>query len=242
MKKPIFNFVACLAVVGACTGYTSAYAAPVETDTPLASGTFTIDTTHDLILNSTATASAGDFGDQGGSLANLTDGSFGTAAGDPSASPSASQVSAAGGPGNGTSATYSLGTNATGYNLTDLQMYSGWTDSGRYQQVYTVEYSLASDPTTFFTLASVDYPPSADVGSYTAAETELTSASGFLLSNVADIQINFGDTSPFDWSGYRELVVDGTAASAAIPEPSTYALFLVGGLAVLATRFRRLSA
>ena len=134
----------------------------------IVSGGYTISTVDDLLLHTQPSASdysteanSGNtfaLGFTGGNspdnavnnaaaLANLTDGSYGGNV------PSEGGF-ASGGPSGlaGIDVTYSLGSNLLGYNITDIELYSGWQDSGRYQQAYTIEYSTVDDPTYFFTL------------------------------------------------------------------------------------------
>ena len=123
--------------------------------------------------------------------------------------------------------------------MTDIEVYSGWSDAGRYQQAYTIEYSLATAPTTFLTLTTVSpYPSDAFTNNdqRKGAMTELTSTSSQYLAGgkgIAEIKIVFNDTDAL-WTGYRELVVNGTV----LPEPSTYALLAFGaaGLVILVRR------
>ncbi len=53
--------------------------------------------------------------------------------------------------------------NPGGYSLTSIQSISGWADSRTFaNQVYNISYSTVSAPTTFLSLASVNYKPFAD--------------------------------------------------------------------------------
>ena len=116
--------------------------------------------------------------------------------------------------------------------MNDIEVYSGWGDSGRYQQAYTIKFSYDTAPATFLTLTTVSAYPSALTER--GAETMLTpTATPFLATNVAAVEIEF-NTVANSWTGYREFVVNGVQA----PEPSTYALMALGagGLALLLRR------
>jgi hypothetical protein len=232
------------------------------TGSVITSGSYTFSTGNDLILGATAIAEAhGLYSDntynvgwtgQGGgagqysannpaddpngdeiALGYLTDGSYG---GDV---PSSGEFASGGSSSAGYYATYSLGTNLLGYNLTDLEVYSGWGDAGRYQQAYTIEYSLATASTVFLTLAEVDpYPSDAFTTGdpNRGAMTELTPTTAGTLTGVADVQIDF-NSAVAGWSGYREFVVDGSPVTTT-PEPSTWAM-LLGGAGILGLIVRR---
>jgi len=199
---------------------------------------YSFPTANDLLYGATAlsfTNGNGSFTDEtSAGLAALTDGTYGATSGS-----NANAFSAMGGPNGGTSATYSLGSNLAGYTLTDIEVYSGWNDSGRYQQAYTISYSLVSNPTSFQTLYTVNpYPAGAYTNGDTdnAAETQLTSATGTLVTGVADVDITFNNVVNA-YTGYREFVVNGTPT--AVPEPSIYALLGIGIALLLGVqRFR----
>ncbi len=213
---------------------TSVKAQIIENDQSQAGGVYTVNTTNDLLLNATPIASLGDptagGGDSGAAISYLTDGlTIGSNVG---------AGSAAGGNGGGlTSLTYSLGSNATGYNISNIDTYSGWGDGGRFQQSYTVLYSTAAAPSTFLTLYTVN--PYGPFGS-NQAYIDLSSSTGPLASNVADIQFQFNTTAN-GWTGYQELGVTGlAAATVSTPEPSTWAMMLSGlGLLALVLKTRR---
>ena len=141
-----------------------------------------------------------------------------------------------------------------GYDLTDIEVYSGWQDHGRYQQGYTIQYSLVGAPTTFYTLTTITpYPTGA--GSTDdpndGAQTILTPTLGLYLptvnpsiptagiEGVADVKISFNDVAN-SWSGYNEFVVDGIAVAA--PEPSALSLIAIGATGLLFVLRRRSQA
>ena len=117
---------------------------------------------------------------------------------------------------NGVQITYNLdtGTNPLGYDLTNINTYAGWRDSGRSRQDYTVLYSTVSDPNTFHVLDNVSAP--GYVGRPSDTAVFLTSSTGILASNVASIQFSFPSTQN-GYVGYRELDVLGLPSSVPVP-------------------------
>ncbi len=125
---------------------------------------------------------------------------------------------------------FDLSANAQGYDLTKINTYVGW-DNGRDGQEYTVEYSLASSPTTFLSLASVPRFAT-EMGSgfptrRTSVTIESSVANAVMVANVAALRFNFTDFEN-GGSGYREFDVLGAAA---VPEPGTFSA--MAGLATL---------
>ena len=124
--------------------------------------------------------------------------------------------------------------NTNGYSLSAIRTFASW-DTGRDGQSYTVKYATVSDPTNYLTLHSLTaYNPTSSSNTITAVE--LTASLGSLATNVASLQFVF---SGFENGGtaYREFDVIGSA-TAAIPEPSTYAAIL-GALALAGTAILR---
>lgn len=202
----------------------SATAAVVETDKGYAFWeTPTVSTTSDLIYGATPTEALGNLTATGGSLSVLTDGLFGSY-GD-------TTTSFGGGNGAATSVTYSLGSSVTGYDVTEILTLSGWSDAGRFQQGYTVSYSLVSDPTTFLSLYTVSAfptdPNNAGFGVLMAG-VDLTSDTSALATNVASVQITFNNVAN-GWSGYHELAIYGMAS---VPEPQSW-LLMIGSICML---------
>lgn len=183
----------------------------------------TISTTSDLIYGATPDSALGNLTATGASLSVLTDGLFGTY-GD-------STTSVGGGDGAATSLIYSLGNSATGYDVTEIITLSGWPDAGRFQQGYSVSYSLVSDPTTFLSLHTVSAfptdPNNAGFGVLMAG-VDLTSSTGVLATNVSAIQITFNSVAN-GWSGYHELAIYGVSS---VPEPQSW-LLMIGSLLIL---------
>jgi hypothetical protein len=197
--------------------------------------TFTVPTSvdgaSDLLANVTASSSTGNYsGDGNGKLSFLTDGLFGPATGGATNSDDFS----AGGVG-GNTATYSLGSNPLGYDISDIQVYTGWNDSGRYQQAYSISYLLAGEtdtPSNYTLLSTVGSYPTTNDTSFNGAMTELTPTVGpSLINGVADVEITFNTPSAINYGGYREFAVYGTPVLA--PEPSTFALLGLGAFALV---------
>ena len=116
--------------------------------------------------------------------------------------------------GSGQSMTYTLFTNSapSGYDLTNITVYGGWTDGGRNEQTYQVLYSTVASPATFVPLITADYLPADPSGAATATRTTLVPATGALAHNVYAIEFNF-NTATFPkngYEGYSEITVGGT--------------------------------
>jgi transcription elongation factor len=152
----------------------------------------------------------------GGTVGILTNGSFGTAN-------AAGGYVIAGG-----SITFTLNTsiNTFGYDLSGIDTYAGWNDSGRDNQKYTVSYSTVSLPGTFITIASInDIPAVAALNKITITDIGAT--------GVGAIRFTFDSPQENNGVGYKELDVFGTAS---VPEPSAA---LLGGLGMIALLRRR---
>src|ERR1043165_517329 len=135
--------------------------------------------------------------------ATLTDGSFGT-------------VPASGGGGSGevaiaNSATLVYTLNTTlGFNLTRIDVFSGWGDGGRFQPSYTVAYATVAAPATFVDIATVNYTTAAG----NSAWVELTNL-GLGAVNVKAIRFAF-NAQQNGYVGYTELAVQGTPVGATL--------------------------
>lgn len=148
-------------------------------------------------------------------LARLYDGQFGPAGGEPSYSVLPNVVSL--------TFTFNTTVNTAGYNLSAIRTFAGW-DDGRDGQAYTVEYSTAASPAVFVALATVTrFDTPGDSVDYASTMVAMTPTSGYLAANVAALRFNFSGVEN-GGTAYREFDVFGTAATSAIPEPSTYAV------------------
>lgn len=127
---------------------------------------------------------------------------------------------------------YTLGPNANGYNITNIQISGGWNDNGRDSQFYTVLYSTPANPSMFFPLNAVASDLSSDntngggngeavgsAGDFTAVRATMTPVSGVLASNVSAIFVDYQYPSgvPNGYSGYSEVSVFGSPS--ANPQP-----------------------
>jgi hypothetical protein len=142
--------------------------------------------------------------------------------------------------------TYFLVTNTapSGYELTNIMVFGGWTDGGRNEQKYQVLYSTAATPTTFVPLLTADYNPTDASGAASATRTSLVPATGVLAHNVVAVKFNF-NVSPApknNWEGYSEIMVRGTPSVGVAPpltsDISPQAAFdVVGGQLVMTASF-----
>jgi hypothetical protein len=197
----------------------------------------------DLINGLLPTDSAGDFTVEiAGGLPVLTDGAYGTIT-QPGGAPDRTHgafATVGGGGGTGTFVTYTLdtATNPLGFDITRIDTYSGWNDSGRDQQLFAVSYSTVDDPGTFIDLAQGNFNPTVPANTQSATLVTVTDdALAALASGVGMVRFDFtGPPAPENgYVGYAELDVIG---SPTVPEPATAGLLCVGALGLLARRRR----
>jgi alpha-L-rhamnosidase len=113
--------------------------------------------------------------------------------------------------GAGSAIIYTLPVSANGYSLTNITVYGGWDDNGRDQQAYAVYYSTVMAPSNFISLAVVNYTPSIASERPSATLVTLTSSTGVLATNVAEVKFDF--TTPASengYCGYAGITVLGT--------------------------------
>jgi fibronectin-binding autotransporter adhesin len=109
---------------------------------------------------------------------------------------------------NGQSITYAL---SGAFDISSINIYSHWNDSGRAQiKLDSVQYSTASAPGTFITIANSSMSSAASVADYLAA---LTATGGFIATDVANLKFNFTNPQENNWVGYAEIQVVGTAST-----------------------------
>lgn len=193
--------------------------AAAATATTSGSGTgYTVSATDLLNGNSGAVTSGSIDNREGtsGNLAVLTNGQFGQANAIGGSEALAIQSN--------TQITYTLdtATNPQGYSLSSIDVYSGWQDSGRDNQTYTVSYSTVDDPNTFVTFtgtSSVDFNPAVNSGKST-----LAAAGGVLANHVSQIRFDFGPQES-GHVGYREIDVAGYATP---PTETSVTITVVG--------------
>jgi hypothetical protein len=176
--------------------------------------------TPNLIAGLSPTIANGDF--TGGGYCSgpsvLTDGAIGV-------SGNASTFAACGYSG-GTSLIYTLTNSVNGSDVTNIVTYSGWANTGRYGQYYTVSYSTVLAPSTFIPITTVFYLPYATNGTPACRVAVNTSTRAALAKKVSRIKFDFASpsgASSFNnaWQGYSEIVVQGTNSA---PPLSTNAL------------------
>ncbi len=201
---------------------------------PFFAPTYTVSGT-DLINGKSPVASTGTFTQEtSGGTPILTDGIFGTplGLGDSANFASHSGLATTGGAGGGTSITYSLGNNALGYNINEIDIFGGWNDNGRDEQDFSVFYSTVSNPSTFIFLGSItDFLNAAGgvpISRQSATKVTLTeTTSSPIATNAAFVKINWG-TVESNYAGTTEIDVLGTA----IPEPSSIGMLIAGALSL----------
>ena len=170
---------------------------------------------------------------QAGGLTALTDGNYGYFVN--SGPHPAFATGGPGGPtpGAGNYVSYTLGANANGYDVTNIQIAGGWNDNGRDSQYYTVLYSTVANPGIYLPLVAVANNLSSGntmqggngaavpsgSGIQTTVRTTFTPASGVLASNVYAIYVDFQFPQgvPNGYSGYSEISVFGSPSVSAPP-------------------------
>ena len=149
----------------------------------------------------------GVFSNEGCNVTNMTDGvlGFGAAFG-------------ASCGGDGTAVPWIIFTSASGWNLTNIVVYTLWSDYGRDGQFYNVSYSTLAAPATFLPLASVAYNPFVPTGVLTGNRVAIAPPVGqsLLATNVAAVKFDFTPqgSQDFGWSGYSEIVLQGSNLAA----------------------------
>ena len=198
----------------------------------------------DLINGLLPAASAGAFDlELGGGLPVLTNGTYGTIT-QPGGAPDRTHgafATVGGGGGSGQFVTYALDTAASplGYDVTRIDLFSGWNDNGRDQQLFGVSYSTVGNPGTFIPLASGNFNPTVPADTQSATRVTVTEdALPNLASGVGMIRFDFtGPPAPENgYVGYAELDVLG---SATVPEPAAVAPFAAAAGLLLARRRSR---
>lgn len=157
----------------------------------------------------------------------LTDGEFGKVAIDQGANPGMTIIH------NGVSITYTLAPSVLGYNISQINTFTGWRDAGRFQQDYSVSFAYTTAPAQYLNAINVAAHPAGA----NDAKVSLFNANGSALAKgVAGVRFTFNNVQN-GYVGYRELDVLG---SAAVPEPGSMLLFGLGAVALVGVRRRRL--
>jgi len=151
---------------------------------------------------------SGVFTGEGCNVTNLTDGVLGFGA----------AFDAACGTDPSASVSWIAFDSATGWDLTNIVVYTMWHDYGRDGQFYDLSYSTWSAPTTFLPLASVNInPPMPHDGRASGLRVAFAPQVGqtLIASNVAAVKLDFTPqgTQDFSWSGYTEIVLQGSTLS-----------------------------
>ena len=191
---------------------------------------YTVSST-DLINLGQATFSSqttSEFTAGGGDPSYLNDGNLGTASViDPGTTYSSTAFS--------TTFNLDLTTNTLGYNITNINVYAGWTLYQYYNQAFDASYSTVSAPTTWISLGA--FTNLLDTGGAGTSFTSLTNdVGGAFATNVAAIKFNFYNLYAGHTAVYREVDVLGAAA---VPEPATWALLAFSLTSVMVLRRRR---
>ena len=151
-----------------------------------------------------------------GGASVLTDGSIGVSG------TQSGFVSCGGGVGGNAACTtliYALTNVVNGTDVTNIVVYSGWGDTGRFGQYYLLSYATLANPTTFIPITTVYYWPGLlnGGGSAEACRVAIANNDGSpLASGVKFLKFEFqapvnssGNTFNNGWQGYSEIIVQG---------------------------------
>ena len=174
---------------------------------------WTVETPNLIANQQPSSHGTGVFTEEGCNVTNLTDGAigfgyqYGASCGD-----------------DGTAVPWLIFGTPNGWNLTNIVVYSLWHDYGRDGQFYNISYSTLSNPTTFIPLTSVTYNPFVPHdGRATGNRVQISPALGqaMLATNVAAVKFDFTPQGGQDygWSGYSEIVLQGTNLPSAMVTP-----------------------
>lgn len=186
-------------------------------------------TTNSLTINLGENGHTGSgYGNDVGTVGNLTDGLFQILNDDNITSNGARKSYAI----SGGNITYNLDTttNTQGYDISSIGIYTGWQNGGRDGINVQVFYSTVASPMTFVSLTTAAQN---GIGQYQSGVITETVSPNFLATGVKSIRFDFSGGQENGGSGYKELDVVGIAT---IPEPSAA---LLGGLGMLALLRRR---
>ena len=195
----------------------TAAAAQTGTGSGTFTPTWTVTTNQSLIAGKLPSSLTGSFTLEipGRSVGSLTDGGNGALSQIPATmgyTTTANYVTCGNGNGAGSSVIYTLNDTPSGYDLTNIMVYGGWSDAGRDQQAYTIYYSTLAAPAVFIQLGTVNYNPANAAGTQSATRISLLPATGVLATNVAALKFDFSSPlSENGYCGYSEIAVFGTA-------------------------------
>ena len=112
---------------------------------------------------------------------------------------------------------YTLPASAHGYNLTNITVDSGWADTGRDAQDYTVLYSTVANPGHFTYLTSINYRPAGGTGGNANQVIINDALGGVIAANVDTVEfIMNAPNAENGWTGYGAITVEGTAAGSVV--------------------------
>lgn len=114
-----------------------------------------------------------------------------------------------------------------GYDISSIETYGGWNDSGRDRQLFKISYSLVGSP-DFVYFAGLDDNPGSPAG--LSAVRAIFEAS---LTGVDAVRFDFFGGQEANYAGYGEIDVVGTAT---VPEPGALCLALFSGATLLLRR------
>lgn len=186
--------------------------------------TWTVETPNLIANQLPSSQGPGIFTSEGCNVTNLTDGllGFGSAFGASCGAATNAAVS------------FITFSSASGWDLTNIVVYTLWHDFGRDGQFYNVSYSTLSNPATFVPLASVIYNPYVPHdGRDSGNRVNIAPPVGqtLLASNVAAVKFDFTPqgSQDFGWSGYTEIVLQGTNLPSTVVVPPTLNAATVSG-------------
>ncbi|MEO5711949.1 MAG: autotransporter-associated beta strand repeat-containing protein, partial [Luteolibacter sp.] len=115
---------------------------------------------------------------------------------------------------NDSSVSFPLNTlvNVNGYNLSSIDTYSAWINSGRDNQDLVISYSKVGAESVFLPLAY----PYVHTGSDNSTHIRLFTDTGFLATGVSSIKFSFPNQEN-GYVGIREFIALGTAVSISAP-------------------------
>lgn len=169
--------------------------------------TFTLETPNLIANQLPSSYGPGVFTEEGCNETNLTSGQLGFGY----------QYSASCGD-DGIAVPWIIFSSTNGWDLTNIVVYTLWHDYGRDGQFYNLSYSTLSAPTTFLPLTSIDYNPSVPQdGRASGNRIAIAPAPGqaLLASNVYAVKFDFTPqgTQDYGWSGYSQIVLQGSNLS-----------------------------
>lgn len=160
--------------------------------------------------------------------ASLTNGAFGPAGLIPAPGPNPEVAII----GNNQTLTYTLPASpgGLGYTVSEFRIYSGWQDTGRSRQDFTLLFATAANPALFTPL--ITYHGTANtLDELTVVKDSL----GGTIPNVVAVQFQTGNDVQNGYVGYREFDLVG---SPTVPEPTSLSLLGLGAAAILVRRRR----